>query len=183
MVCTKCGCEQGSPARFCRQCGAVIAAGTIPPPQPGWVPDAGAYYAQAKAAEQRMRVRQNLQPLGIMWCLFGAYRILSTLIGMVVLHHMVADGMFGQLPFPVGHLIHAALPAIGTMVILMGSLDILTGYALLTQKNWGRILAIVVGILALIKIPFGTALGIYTLWVLAPQASGAEWDEMTRIPA
>jgi hypothetical protein len=36
------------------------------------------------------------------------------------------------------------------------------------------------GILALLKFPFGTALGIYTLWVLAPQASAVEWDEMTR---
>jgi hypothetical protein len=28
----------------------------------------------------------------------------------------------------------------------------------------------------LVKIPFGTALGIYTLWVLAPMASGMEYD-------
>jgi hypothetical protein len=38
------------------------------------------------------------------------------------------------------------------------------------------VLAIVVAVLSLIKIPFGTALGIYTLWVLAPALSGAEWD-------
>jgi hypothetical protein len=44
------------------------------------------------------------------------------------------------------------------------------------HKSWGRILAIVIGILALITIPFGTALGIYTLWVLAPSTSGAEYD-------
>jgi hypothetical protein len=28
----------------------------------------------------------------------------------------------------------------------------------------------------LLKIPFGTALGIYTLWVLAPVQSGQEYD-------
>lgn len=43
-------------------------------------------------------------------------------------------------------------------------------------------LAIMLGILTLIKIPFGTALGIYTLWVLAPQASGVEWDKMAGSP-
>ena len=182
MVCTKCGCEQGSPARFCRQCGAAIGAEATPP-QPGWMPDAATYYAHAKAAEQRMRVRQNLQPLGIMWCIYGAYRIVSVLIGFVFLHRMAADGMFGQIPEPVQHLIHAALPMFGLMVIAIGSVAILAGYALLTQKNWGRILAIVLAVLALIKIPFGTALGIYTLWVLAPQASGMEWDEMTRVQA
>lgn len=40
------------------------------------------------------------------------------------------------------------------------------GYGLLKRRNWGRILAIVVGALNLFNIPIGTALGIYTLWVL-----------------
>jgi hypothetical protein len=55
-------------------------------------------------------------------------------------------------------------------------LALITGVSLLMRKPWGRILAIVVGILALITVPFGTALGIYTLWVLAPATSGAEYD-------
>jgi hypothetical protein len=38
------------------------------------------------------------------------------------------------------------------------------------------VLAIVVAILTLLKFPFGTALGIYTLWVLAPSMSGAEYE-------
>jgi hypothetical protein len=36
--------------------------------------------------------------------------------------------------------------------------------------------AIIAAIFALIKFPLGTALGIYTLWVLAPGASGLEYD-------
>lgn len=40
-------------------------------------------------------------------------------------------------------------------------------------------LGIVIGILALVRFPFGTALGIYTLWVLAPNPSGREYDAMT----
>jgi hypothetical protein len=38
------------------------------------------------------------------------------------------------------------------------------------------VLGIVVAILSLLKFPIGTALGIYTLWVLAPAESGAEYD-------
>jgi hypothetical protein len=52
---------------------------------------------------------------------------------------------------------------------------LLTGYALLTRQPWGRIFGIVFGILALIHLPLGTALGIYTLWVLAPGISGDEY--------
>jgi hypothetical protein len=40
--------------------------------------------------------------------------------------------------------------------------------------------AIVLGILALFHPPFGTALGIYTLWVLLPTESAAEYDRMSQ---
>jgi len=36
----------------------------------------------------------------------------------------------------------------------------------------------VVAILSFIRIPFGTALGIYTLWVLASGVSGMEYEEI-----
>jgi hypothetical protein len=178
MVCAKCGCEQDSNARFCRQCGAPQHA--APPLQPAWAGGLNAPYAPGMAFAPSLRVRQNLQPLGIMWCIFGAYRLVTMLIAVSFLHTMVSGGMFGGMPNFVSHAMRAMVPMILLMTVVMASAAILTGYALLTRQPWGRVLAIVVGILALVKIPFGTALGIYTLWVLAPQASGAEWDEMTR---
>jgi len=179
MVCTKCGCEQDSRAQFCRQCGAPLQTAAMPP-QPAWAGGPNPAYVQGMIYAQQMRVRQHLQPLGIMWCIFGAYRLMTMLFAASFLHAMVSDGMFGGMPHFVSHMMRAMVPMILFMTIVMASAAILTGYALLTRKPWARILAIVLGILALIKLPFGTALGIYTLWVLAPQASGAEWDEMTR---
>jgi hypothetical protein len=43
---------------------------------------------------------------------------------------------------------------------------IIGGIWLLKRRPWARILVIVVGVLALIDIPLGTALGAYTLWGL-----------------
>jgi hypothetical protein len=43
---------------------------------------------------------------------------------------------------------------------------IIAGIGLLKMKSWARIVAIIVGCLHLLHFPFGTALGIYTLWVL-----------------
>jgi hypothetical protein len=43
---------------------------------------------------------------------------------------------------------------------------IIAGVGLLKSKPWARILAIVVACLDLFNIPFGTALGVYTLYVL-----------------
>jgi hypothetical protein len=36
----------------------------------------------------------------------------------------------------------------------------------------------VLGILVVLRFPFGTALGIYTLWVLAPEESAREYDQL-----
>ena len=72
------------------------------------------------------------------------------------------------------------MSGVAVVVVLFTSVGALlalaAGVSLLMHKSWGRILAIVIGILALITIPFGTALVIYTLWVLAPSTSGAEYD-------
>lgn len=47
----------------------------------------------------------------------------------------------------------------------------LTGYGILKRLNWGRILGIILGAFALLSIPIGTALGIYSIWALTrPEA-------------
>jgi len=163
---------------------------TPPPPGPppagtqqqSWMPLTGhpPTYAAAMVAEQRMRVRQNLQPLGIIWIMFGVYRIASGFIGAFVVHNLVRGGMFSDAPPFLPHLMDSMVPVIVTISILMGIGAIIVGYALLSRQPWGRTLAIVFGVLALLKIPFGTALGIYTLWVLAPRASWAEWESLSR---
>jgi len=62
------------------------------------------------------------------------------------------------------------LGLIGTLAVVFMSViaipSILAGAGLLQRREWGRILALVVGILSLIDIPFGTALGVYTIWAL-----------------
>jgi hypothetical protein len=56
--------------------------------------------------------------------------------------------------------------AIGLLFAVLGIPGVLAGYGLLTKKPWARLLAIVVGILSLVNFPVGTAIGLYTLWVL-----------------
>jgi hypothetical protein len=51
---------------------------------------------------------------------------------------------------------------------------------LLKHQSWARIAAIVLGIVSLLHPPFGTALGIYTLWVLLSDQGGVEYDRLAR---
>ena len=66
-----------------------------------------------------------------------------------------------------------ALPIIGVVgsalfvfILLISLPGIIVGVGLLKFMPWARIVGIVLCILNLISIPFGTVLGIYGLWVL-----------------
>jgi len=73
---------------------------------------------------------------------------------------------------------HISIPIIGGIaifvffVLLVLSLPgVIAGIGLLQFRSWARILTIVISVLDLIHVPFGTALGIYGLWVLLSQGS------------
>lgn len=127
------------------------------------------------------RVQRHLQTLGVLWCIFGVYRILFGLAGLFFFRalagrHFGGDWPMGHWGGPFGPAWMGLMPFIFTTLLIMSALALFVGFSLLSRKPWGRTLAIVVAILSLIKFPIGTALGIYTLWVLAPGFSGAEYD-------
>jgi hypothetical protein len=60
---------------------------------------------------------------------------------------------------------------IAIFVAVLSLPNIICGWGLLKHKSWSRVLALVLGCLHLISFPFGTAVGIYSLWVLTkPEA-------------
>ncbi len=71
--------------------------------------------------------------------------------------------------------------ALSTIFIGTAVLGIVTGWGLLERRPWARMLAIVLGCIFLVDMPFGTALGIYTLWVLLPAASEEEYRQISRV--
>ena len=174
MACQACGAEVAQDVRFCPKCGAQVTA--APPP-------VSAAYPQQPMMPLMSRVRRHLQTLGVLWCVFGAYRIISGLIGMFVLRAVTMRGFGSNWPFE-GHFggsfgppwMGALLPVVVVVTVVAAGLAFLVGYSLLTRRPWGRVVGIVVAILSLLKFPFGTALGIYTLWVLAPGLSGMEYE-------
>jgi hypothetical protein len=134
-----------------------------------------------------MRVARHLQTLGILWCVFAAYRLLTGLAGMFFVHAFAARGFGGWWHHGMGpHLpsgvMPMLLPVIALTTVISAALGAAVGYSLLTRQSWGRTLALVAGVLTLLKFPLGTALGIYTLWVLMPAESGLEYDEVRLRP-
>lgn len=177
MNCPKCSNPvQGA---FCSVCGTPVQAAPPQPPPPGYpVPPA---YA-APPYPYIARVPRHVQTLGILWCVYGVYRATAGIFAVLFLMGIATPGFLGGfgpggnsfLPFAP---VMGGLAAVaGVFILLSSCLAFVTGYSLIQRKPWGRTLAIVAAILSLIKLPIGTALGIYTLWVLAPGLSAAEYD-------
>jgi hypothetical protein len=124
------------------------------------------------------RVQRHVYTLAVLWLVYSIFAILAWFVAIPFLGFIFNHGGHGfyRGDFPFGMSMGWFVPMITIVVYIRSGLGLLVGIGLLRRERWGRILALVVSILMLIKFPFGTALGIYTLWVLAPTQSGQEYD-------
>ena len=123
------------------------------------------------------RIAGHIRLLGILWIAISAWRMLPGLFLTAIFRH----GRMGFLPPEVPGFVHAILPMVGILVLGLGVLGLVTGWGLLDRQPWARMLAIVLGCINLLEMPFGTALGIYTLWVLLPARSEEEYRQISRV--
>jgi hypothetical protein len=93
------------------------------------------------------------------------FGILGVLFALVLFVIMVSAGVVSRDPQAIRILtiVAAALVALLTPISVAG---IIGGIGLLKRRSWARILMLIVSVLHLLDIPLGTALGIYTIWVL-----------------
>jgi hypothetical protein len=122
-------------------------------------------------------MRKHLQILAVLNIVWGALGVLASLIVLAVFGGVTTIIHYAGRGDPDAEF---AIPIVGTvgafifLVLIITSIpSIVAGIALLQFKEWARILALVVSALHLLNLPFGTALGIYGLWVLLSQESTA----------
>jgi len=122
-------------------------------------------------------VARHTKVLGILWTIFSALRLIPA-VAMLVFGH--ARFPFLLAPFP--GMFHAflgpLLSMIGLGILGLAIAGLIAGLGLMTFKPWARVLAIILGCINLIHIPFGTALGIYTLWVLFSSGADREYQRL-----
>jgi hypothetical protein len=119
-------------------------------------------------------VEQHLRLLGILWI---AYALLHAIGGGILL--IIANTIFGR--YSNGEhaaFIHPLLTGIAFFILLKGGVSLIAGFGLLERQSWGRPLALVMAFIALLNVPFGTALGVYTLWVLMSPQADVEYNRL-----
>jgi len=153
MFCDACGTQLGNSATFCSKCGKSAGATPLMPRQG--------------------RIAGHVRLLGILWLAISAFRLIPGLF-------LMAFASTRLFPPEVPAFVQALLPAIGVVFLVCAGIGIAIGCGLLAHQPWARMLAIVFGALSLVDIPFGTAIGVYTLWVLLPAESEREYRTMSR---
>jgi hypothetical protein len=108
-------------------------------------------------------MQDHVKVIGILWIIFGSLSLLGAMILFMIL--------FGVSFIPdMGEVAPGILRIVGftvsTFLALLGFPKIIGGIGLLKGHEWGRILILVLSFLSLINIPFGTALGIYSMIIL-----------------
>jgi hypothetical protein len=114
-------------------------------------------------------MQQHVKILAWLHIVFG---ILGILLGIVLL--MFFGGMAGVIAATdasdskaAGMAIMGIIGLVALIVLVVVSVPgLIAGVGLLGFRPWARILGIVISALDLLHVPFGTALGIYGLWVL-----------------
>jgi hypothetical protein len=119
------------------------------------------------------RIAGHVRLLGILWLAISAFRLIP---GLFLVAFGTTRGFGSGMPL----FIHDLLPAIGMVFLFCAGIGIAAGCGLLARQPWARMLGIIFGALSLADIPFGTAIGVYTLWVLLPAESEQEYRTMSQ---
>jgi hypothetical protein len=164
MFCDQCGDRLHENQRFCNRCGREVI-GAIP------------------GYPRRSRVQEHVRLLAILWFALSALNALGGAI-LVILANTLFLHMhdFGAPQAPTAFL-HPLLTFVGLFILAKAAAGFAAGWGLLQREPWARVLALILAFLGLINVPFGTALGVYTLWVLLPAQSEEEYEKYLRAAA
>jgi hypothetical protein len=110
----------------------------------------------------------HVKVLGALQVALGAMGLMAALLLVVVFGGAASivsatDSPDASIALPIIGLTGAALVG---FLVLLSLPEIIIGIGLLRHSPWSRIAGIVISIIGLMMIPFGTAIGVYGLWVL-----------------
>jgi hypothetical protein len=139
-----------------------------------------------------------VKALAVVWFVYAGFSLLLGVLGLAFAHAILfghfLSGHFGLWSFGPstgdGHFVPWAgcpMPMWFWPVLvsfawvflgLRSVLAVVAGWGLLTHSQWGRIVAIVAAFLSLLKFPFGTALGIWTLVTLLGYRNSTLYEQL-----
>ncbi|MGB7230520.1 MAG: hypothetical protein WBD19_02545 [Candidatus Acidiferrum sp.] len=133
------------------------------------------------------RVRRNITAVAALWLAYGILRAMELSWAVIFGRMFFSPWGWGGNGWPFNGwsgfepLVWRGLLFGGISLGAFAVVYLILAWSLFQREPWARVLGIVMGCLALLRFPFGTALGIYTLWVLLPETSRREYDAMAGV--
>jgi hypothetical protein len=163
MFCTYCGSPIASEQSACANCGRSSTGARV-------------------ASAARARVAEHVHLLAILWFVIGAFWLIPAVV-MAVLATFISVPLVAEEVPRIALVLAPGLFIVLCVVFLASAaLRFVAGWGLLKMRPWGRKFALVMAFWALLHPPFDTALGVYTLFVLLPDAAGDEYRQMWQTP-
>lgn len=160
MFCDRCGAELHAAQRFCGSCGKPAGIAMV-------------------QASTEGRVARHLQTLAILWFAASALNLIGAVVLIILGNTLFAHHMERIHPpwvFP--GFLQALFTCLGFIVLIKALAGFAAGWGLLERQSWARLLTLVLAFISLINIPLGTALGIYSLWVLLARGADEEYRRL-----
>jgi hypothetical protein len=162
MYCDGCGAALQAGHGFCPQCGKQVKPGIhVAYPQPN-------------------RVKEHVRLLGILWLALSALNAVGGVVLFIVANTIFSLHRPGMSPQGAPQFLHPLLGFVSVVILIKAAAGFAAGWGLLQREPWARVVTLVVSFLALFNVPLGTALGIYSLWVLLPAESDRQYEEQVR---
>jgi len=157
---------------FCNRCGATVQ------PDYNVCPKCGQALTGTVVSASTGRLERHLRTLGTLWIIAGALFLIPSIALLAVggaARFLIAGSEMGRVLGPV------VLSLIGCTLLIVAAGGICVGWGLMQRQPWARVAALVLGVLSVFHPPVGTALGIYTLWVLMSKEAGTDYERITRV--
>lgn len=121
--------------------------------------------------------------LGVLFIVWG---VLTTIIGLSTLALGVgAAALLASSSRPASFAASftaAAFTTLAIIAIIWGAAHVGVGIPLRRHRRWSRLGALMLGSIDLVLLPYGTALGVYALWVLLREDARRLFDPMSPLP-
>ena len=161
MFCDRCGTELQPGQRFCGSCGKPVGVAVVPPASNG-------------------RVARHLHLLAVLWFAASAINLIGAVAVFIVANTLFGHSIRFENAWPMQGFLQTLLSSVAGLLFLKALVGFAAAWGLLERQPWARVLTLVLGFVSLIHIPFGTALGIYTIWVLLPAQADEEYRRLAQ---
>ncbi len=160
MFCDGCGAAVQAGQAFCSRCGKQVV-GPV-----------------AATTQRPGRVQSHVHLLGILWLAISAFNTIGGVVLYIIANTLMAHLHDMGAPEAPTSFLRPLLNVIAILILAKALCGFFAGWGLLHREPWARVAALVLGFISLFNIPFGTAVGVYTLWVLLPAQSQLEYEGM-----